>query len=247
VREHVLETPESLELHLRLAGPGPRMAALLIDAVLQGLALVITTLILFGGFAGSERFGNITLAFSFVVFFLIQWGYYSLFEVVSRGRSPGKRIVGVRVVRSDGQPLDPATIVIRNFLRVVDSFPFFYLLGGLVATIDRRQRRIGDMAAGTLVVHELSIPRKPPVARIESKRPRVAAVAFSGARLTERELYSIRRFLTGYEKLPEDRQVVLATKFASRVAGRVQSQSHIDDPIAFLEGVYSAHAAKDGE
>ena len=247
MKDHVVETPESLELHLRLAGPGPRMAAVIIDAIIQGLSFLVTALILFGGFSGSESFGNITLAFSFIVFFLIQWGYYSLFEIVSRGRSPGKRVVGVRVIRADGEPLDPATIVIRNFLRVVDSFPFFYLLGGLIATIDRRQRRIGDMAAGTLVVHEMPVPVEPPVSSIECKRPEVEAVVFAGAPLNERELYSIRRFLTGDERLPEDRQKILAVKFAKRVAERISSHSHIDDPIAFLEGVYRAHAAKDSE
>jgi uncharacterized RDD family membrane protein YckC len=232
---------------MKLAGPAPRMAALIIDAMIQGAVLLVTVLILFGGFSQNESFGNITLAFFYTVYFLVQWGYFSLFEIISHGRSPGKRVAKVRVIRADGEPLDPATVVIRNFLRVVDSFPLFYVLGGLVSIIDRRQRRLGDMAAGTLVVHETPVPAERPVFVIESRRPDAAAVSFSGKPLSEQELYSLRRFLTGYEKLPEASRTVLAAKFASRVAERVSSRDSIDDPIGFLEGVYRAHAAKDSE
>ena len=156
----ICETPEGVDLALRVAGPVVRAAALAIDSLIKGgLYLVLLPLLAFSDFG----VGLLLLGM-----FLIEWFYPVLFELRS-GATPGKRAMGLAVVADDGTPITPAAALLRNLLRTVDFLPLAYGAGLLCTLIDRDFRRLGDLAAGTLVIHvrppskPREIPRYPPL------------------------------------------------------------------------------------
>jgi hypothetical protein len=101
-----------------------------------------------------ENLISLIIAIYTGVEFLMYWGYYILFEIIWGGQSPGKRLLKLRVVRQDGTPSSAGQIVIRNIGRLVDIFPGFYAVGIITMFLNDQSRRLGDLAAGTLVVRE---------------------------------------------------------------------------------------------
>ncbi|NYZ63503.1 RDD family protein [Luteimonas deserti] len=144
VRE--VHTPEGVALRLPAAGPVPRAAAWLIDLVIRG-ALVFLALMLFG------MLGRFGAGLYLVVLFLIVWGYPVAFEALYDGQTPGKRALSLRVVSADGAPIGWMASFVRNLMRVVDMLPFGYGAGLVASLADPWSRRLGDMVAGTLVIH----------------------------------------------------------------------------------------------
>jgi uncharacterized RDD family membrane protein YckC len=144
-REAVVLTPEHVPIRLFPAGLGARFFAFVVDA---GVILAVTSLItmLLGYLSGVRM----------VVVFVLSWGYHVYFEVKHQGRSPGKRLCGLRVVDSRGLPVTFQQSFVRNVVRVVDGAPAFYGAGALISLLDRRSRRLGDIAADTLVIEERS-------------------------------------------------------------------------------------------
>ncbi len=153
-----IETPEGIELSLRLAGPVPRALAWVADSlirygVLWGLLMVLATL-------GGGGFGLWLIAL-----FLMEWLYPVLFEVYVDGATPGKKALGLKVVHAGGAPVDWPAALIRNLLRAVDFLPAFYGFGLVAMTGSRDFQRLGDLAAGTVVIHRdppAKIPPPPP-------------------------------------------------------------------------------------
>jgi uncharacterized RDD family membrane protein YckC len=161
----VYETPEGVDLGLHPAGPVVRAAALGIDSLIKGaLYLALLPLTAFSGFG----IGLLLLGM-----FLVEWFYPVIFELRS-GSTPGKKAMGLVVVTDDGTPVSPAASLIRNLLRVADFLPIAYATGLICTLIDRDFRRLGDLAAGTLVVHlrphapARDIPRRDPRALPEA-------------------------------------------------------------------------------
>ncbi|EXJ13357.1 RDD family protein [Imhoffiella purpurea] len=138
------ETPEGVDLGLRVAGPVPRALAFVVDLVVRGaLYLVLIPLTAFAG---------VGLGLMLLGFFLLEWFYPVLFEVL-KGATPGKFAMGLSVVHDDGTPVGWSASMIRNLLRAVDFLPILYGVGLVSCLVDRDFRRLGDLAAGTLVVH----------------------------------------------------------------------------------------------
>lgn len=142
---HTFETPEGVELGLRVAGPLPRALAWAIDALIRYSALFIVSLVLL-------PFGQLGGGLFLILLFLMEWFYPVLFEV-TRGATPGKKAMGLTVVHDNGTPIGWPAAMIRNLLRVIDFFPLFYGAGLLSMLINRQFKRLGDLAAGTLVVY----------------------------------------------------------------------------------------------
>lgn len=143
---YAVETPEGIDLLLYPAGVAPRAMAYGIDLLIRGCILLGAALLL--GLLGQLGAGLLTL-----IYFLVDWWYMVLFEVYNQGRSPGKQIIGLRAVHDDGTPIGWGASLTRNLLRFVDMLPFGYLLG-LVASLSHPAfKRLGDLAAGTLVVY----------------------------------------------------------------------------------------------
>lgn len=133
-----------MDIELRTAGPVVRAVALAIDTLIKGaLYLALAPFLAFSGLG---------VGLALLGAFLLEWFYPVLFEVL-RGATPGKRAMGLMVVQDDGTPVGAAASVIRNLLRVVDFLPLFYGAGLVSTLVDRDFRRLGDLAAGTLVVH----------------------------------------------------------------------------------------------
>ncbi|MDR0737348.1 MAG: RDD family protein [Zoogloeaceae bacterium] len=144
-------TPEGCELELRLAGGIIRARAWLIDFFFR-------LLVFWGSLFVFARIGRLGWALSFLLFFLLEWLYPVVFEVLWQGSTPGKRISGLVVLRDDGTPLDWSASVARNFLRAVDFLPFFYAFGLIAMGLNRENKRLGDLLAGTLVVYRQAVP-----------------------------------------------------------------------------------------
>jgi len=139
----VVLTPEHVPIRLFTAGLGARFLALVIDSC------IILSIV-----AGIRMALLVSPGLATVLVFLVQWGYHMYFEVRHQGRSPGKRVCGLRVVDSRGLPITFQQSFVRNIVRVLDSAPIFYGLGGLVSMVDRHRRRLGDIVADTLVIEE---------------------------------------------------------------------------------------------
>lgn len=161
-----VETPEGLALGLRLAGVLPRAFALLVDMVVRGLFYVAV-------FSVLAWFGVMGEALLLLIVFVAEWFYFVLFEVLSDGVTPGKRWVGLRVLHDDGTPIGWNASLVRNFMRAVDFLPFCYAFGIMSASLSPSFRRLGDWAAGTVVVHDSSVKRRKRGRRRNSRRSEV--------------------------------------------------------------------------
>ena len=153
---YTIDTPENIEFAYDIAGIGSRFLAAMIDTLLIGIAEVIVILIvgLTSAALGLRAADSLLAALGGLLAFAILWGYYIAFELLWNGQSPGKRVIGLRVVREGGRPITFVGSAIRNLIRIVDFLPALYGIGVVVMFVDRRSRRLGDLAAGTLVVKE---------------------------------------------------------------------------------------------
>ncbi len=151
---YTVDTPENVTFAYDVAGIGSRFLAAIVDTLL--LMLVLLTLV--GIVIWQSQFIDPVIGVAIVVgsWVLLLLAYYILFEVFWQGQSLGKRIVGLRVVRDGGRPVTFFASSVRNVIRLADFLPGFYGLGVIVMFVDRRARRLGDLAAGTLVVKERS-------------------------------------------------------------------------------------------
>ena len=161
-------TPEGVRIELDLAGPLPRARAwvtdLLLRAVLWWILLVVSQLLSKGGLGGT---------IFLLSMFLLEWLYPVLFEVCWGGATPGKRLIGLAVVRDDGVPVGWAPSMVRNLLRVADFLPIPYGFGVLSMLTHPEFRRLGDIAAGTVVVHVARPGRARPLPAGPSRAPAV--------------------------------------------------------------------------
>lgn len=242
-KEIIIETPEKIRFSYRIAEIGSRIAAYLIDQLIQIVIILILIWPLAGfAVASVKNMTYITAAFLMIVTFLMRWFYYVLFELIMEGQSPGKKLMRIRVVRDNGDSLDFETIIFRNFLRIVDDFPAIPLLGGFVALIDPLNRRLGDLTANTIVVKEIHYQLRLPDFQVKLNRietnPDIIPVK---RRLNENELYIIRRFLNEYHKLPADKGNELALDLARQVQKKTGNTEEIGDAFLFLERIYRQH------
>jgi len=141
--DYAVLTPERVSLEYGIAGIGSRAGAAIIDTLLQALALLILAAAGLGAGAAMSivtgQFASIILLAVMVLGgFVVTSGYFLIFEIVWNGQTPGKRALGVRVIRENGYPLRPVDSVIRNVVRIADWLPFFYGLGVLVMLLNKR-------------------------------------------------------------------------------------------------------------
>jgi uncharacterized RDD family membrane protein YckC len=158
-----IETPEQVAIRFPLAGMGSRFLAILADSLLQiaGYAVIVVALVaIFSAapqLAGAvtARIGDKWLVAGLIAaIFLLHWGYYTLFEAFWNGQTPGKKLCKLRVIRDSGRQITLFESMTRNFLRIIDYLPAFYAAGVITMWCNRQNKRLGDLAAGTLVIHE---------------------------------------------------------------------------------------------
>lgn len=153
-----IETPELVDLELPVAGVGSRFIAILIDSLIWGagfaVLLILAILILPSLSVVSRLSENWAAAIFTLLFFLLYWGYFTLFEALWSGQTPGKRVAKIRVIQKSGRAIGFYEAIVRNFIRVIDQIPFIYGVGVLFVFTTKQHQRLGDLAAGTLVVRE---------------------------------------------------------------------------------------------
>jgi len=142
-----VETPEGIELALRVAGPAVRALAWVIDFGIRIIIYIVLLLL----FSILGRFG---LGLLLISIFLLEWFYPVLFEVYQQGATPGKRKMKIKVLHERGTPVNWSASMIRNLLRTIDFLPFLYGFGLMTMIFNQDFKRIGDLAAGTVVVYE---------------------------------------------------------------------------------------------
>jgi uncharacterized RDD family membrane protein YckC len=156
-----IDTPELVAIELPLAGIGSRFIAILVDYLIWGFvflilgllaAIIIPALHFFGGVSA-----NWAIGIALLIVFLLQWGYFALFEAFGNGRTPGKRVAHIRVIHQSGRGINFVEALARNLVRFVDAAPSFYAIGVVTIFLSRRSQRLGDMVAGTLVVRDREI------------------------------------------------------------------------------------------
>jgi len=140
-----VEIPGGIEVEAQVVGPIPRFLAFSVDLVIRAVALTIVAI-------ASVPLGKLGFAFWFISWFLVEWFYPVLFEVFRRGQTPGKKMLGISVVQDNLMPVTFGTSLVRNLLRTADFLPLFYFFGLLTMVSNRRFQRLGDLAAGTLVI-----------------------------------------------------------------------------------------------
>jgi uncharacterized RDD family membrane protein YckC len=250
-----VRTPEHVELQFLLAGPGNRFLALLMDLFLQWLLFLGVLLALWGLlwitrqavgdpiWKGAERNLGVWIFAGFILmFFVVQWGYFTFFETVWAGQTPGKRRQRIRVIRENGQPIGFAEAAIRNLLRsVLDSQPYpLHAIGFAVAMLNPRFKRLGDLAAGTVVIVERRqwVPstaqrmRASAQAVLPKTRPRVR-------QLTQEEVAMLRAYLRRREELEPRMRAAMAQKVATSLMQRLNVTQPVDMSYdAFLEWLY---------
>ena len=249
-----IATPEGVDLELTLAGVGSRCAARLLDQLIQTGVLIALTLLLgaVGGFligdggdGGEDGTGAaaVATALFLVLAFLVQFGYDVLFETLASGRSPGKRWTGLRVVRVDGAPVGFVTSAVRNLVRLVDFLPGFYGVAMVAVLVSSKNQRLGDMAAGTLVVREKKVA--PPAGAILA--PSRWADDVSGwdvSAITNEELATVRRFLERRGGLTPAARDRLGSELATRLFPKVAGPTGNMGAEQFLEALVVAKAAR---
>jgi uncharacterized RDD family membrane protein YckC len=223
-----IATPDHVSLEFELAGPGSRFSAYAIDFLLNIILLIVIGVFVFlsGGLSVVRSLATTVndntgwgaswfLALLVFILFLINWGYYIFFEGLGQGSTPGKRLVGIRVIRQDGLPMGLREAALRNLVRAADMLPPpCYLLGGLVMHFDPQGRRLGDMVAGTYVVVEkfdLAAQGAGGAAwasRVEQGRSRQALTLPRGM-ISAQQIGLIEQFLARRHELSQDRRAAL--------------------------------------
>lgn len=228
----LIETPEGVTLTVPLAGVGSRFVGATIDSLIQfGLLGAGAVVFLYWGAAGAASGGAFALV-AFLVFFV----YDVAFEVLAGGRTPGKRWTGLRVVRAGGQPVGFVASAIRNLLRPIDFLPSLYLVGIASVLVTKRNQRLGDLAAGTVVARAPRRPQPAPFRPARQPAPAAPAThtAWDVSAVTAEEIGTVRAFLERRHSLERGARSQIAATMAERLRPRVAGAPDLSDE-AFLE------------
>ena len=249
-----LQTPESVELDFTLAGIGNRAYALIIDDIILGLILIIflITWALFSYFLyevvnidsliDSKTIGLWLVAIQLLITFSIYVGYFTFFETLWQGQTPGKRIVKIRVIREDGRPIRLPQATLRALLRPLDDV---FFLGMFLIIFSKAEKRLGDWLAGTLVIQEEQ--NLSPKNLLTSPEAEVLAQALlensAIADLLHEDFATIREYLQRREGMLAKGRRELSVKLAHQAKSLIKLDDIPDDTSAniFLEAVYLAY------
>lgn len=162
-----LETPENIDLDIHIAGPLVRILAFTIDSLIRfgvqiGLLIALSLL------------GKVGMALWLILTFVMEWFYPVLFEVLNHGQTPGKKAMDIAVVNDDSTPVSWSASIVRNFLRIVDFLPMGYITGLASMILNKDFKRIGDLAAGTVVIYREKQNKAPKWPASTSAPPPVA-------------------------------------------------------------------------
>jgi uncharacterized RDD family membrane protein YckC len=218
-----IETPEQTSLEFPLAGIGSRFLAIALDTLLQIGAYMILLLIaglmsLLGAISALGRLWGLAI----VVFlaFTVQFGYFAFFEAVWNGQTPGKRWTHLRVIQDSGRPITVYDAILRNLLRIVDNLPLLYAIGIVTMLISKENKRVGDYAAGTVVVHEKPLQGVAAIWNVPAA-PGQAVMAAPSGQLNVDELQLVESFFERRSSLDPEVRRSMARQIAQRLGERL--------------------------
>ena len=238
-RQHLeVETPEHVVLDYEIAGLGSRTIAAIMDMTILlvwGFALLVVTIAVSASAYESTWF----FAIYGILWFASSWGYFVFFEGLRAGQTPGKRRVGIRVVRDTGHPVSIGAAAIRNLLRLADFLPPPYLLGAILVGIHPRGKRLGDLVAGTVVVWDRPSGQE----ALGQSEPQVAVEASGPPELDEEEFRLLDEYLARATALEVSARARLAQRLTRRFADRFPGSGQ-GEPTAWLARIHRIESAR---
>ena len=218
-----IDTPEQVALDFSLASIGSRFLALAVDSLIQGgVALVVVLLAAVATLISGRSFATVSpwaLAIVILSWFLITQGYFAMFEAVWNGQTPGKRVVGLRVISVTGRPISVFEAILRNVVRIADQLPGIYAFGIVSIFVTERNQRLGDLAAGTVVVHERGVESEDGMGLDDDA---AAAVTMHGAaKLSAEEISVLQLFLRRRAQLGDGERLRMSRQLAARLRDRL--------------------------
>jgi uncharacterized RDD family membrane protein YckC len=239
-----IETPEQTLLEFPLAGIGSRFLAVALDTLLQVAAYMVLGLI--AGLVNAiglrfplgKQWGIAILIF---LWFTIQFGYYGFFEAIWNGQTPGKRWTHLRVIQDSGRPVSPYDAILRNLLRIVDWLPTLYAVGIVTILISAEKKRVGDYAAGTVVIHEKPLQGVGSIWSVAAAPPAASPLApgtIPSVPLSTDELQLVETFFERRASLDPEVRRSMARQIAQRLGERLNVPSEArPDAEKFLEAL----------
>ena len=241
-----------------LAGIGSRFIALLVDYLIWGAGMFLLLLVALFLLPAMHAFSRISAqwaeAIVIFIFFLLNWGYFTLFEAFGGGRTPGKRVARIRVIQRSGRSIGLLESMARNLVRYVDQLPFFYAVGVIAMFVTRQHQRLGDLAAGTLVVRDRE-PEAPAwgesgsrtftaqmftAVPIPEPHTTVTLPATGIARLTAADL----EVLEGFFARRLDMSLATRQALAQRIAAAIEAKSGLEPPAGASVETFLEAAAR---
>ncbi len=255
--DYHFETPEQIDVSYVIAGLGSRGLAAMIDAIIVSIVMSIVTIpgsigvtvlirLILHGLAHRDVGDNlvpIIIASMSLVGLAMIGCYYVFFEAFWHGQTPGKRWIGIRVIREGGRPLTFSASMIRNVIRLIDFLPFYYMIGVIVMFIDRKSRRLGDFAAHTIVVKEQKSVKLDSLDASTRILPSTSTPigdptrpAIRNARhLTSEDRRILREYLHRRDKLSKESADRIGAKLAQSFALKTGYDLATEPAILFLE------------
>jgi uncharacterized RDD family membrane protein YckC len=235
-----IDTPEQVPLEFVLAGIGSRFMAIFLDSVIQFAALVVVYIVGCSMALAGVSLGKNTViwvvAIFVLVFWLVNFGYFALFEIFWKGQTPGKRWAGIRVIKESGRPINTFEAISRNLVRIVDYLPSLYGIGVVTMFLNSKHQRLGDFVAGTLVVHESSDR----TSSLFFNTPQKSEFSFPQAvNLSPQEAELIETFLARRLDIPLEARQQSGRRIAEMISARIgiPPESRPADVENFLEVV----------
>lgn len=246
--DYSISTPENVDLHLELAGVGNRVLACLIDSMITyGIILVIAGLV-WGAYTIvnlmdlsdnlRSSLGGLCGMVGIFLAFCVTFGYYIFFEGTWQGQTPGKKLVNIRVIELNGQPITWSGVILRNLIRTFDTGLAFIGLIPMIA--DRNERRFGDYAAGTIVIRE----RKPDLLTEEFLITDTYNIdSIDVGRITPQEYDLLVGFLKRRQSMAKSQRPLVAAQLANYMKEKLNDTS-TEPSEKFLERIYAAYKAR---
>ncbi len=241
----VIDTPEQIPLEFPLAGIGSRFLALAVDTLIQSAAAVLlfsAAMIIASTTHKIPTRGAWALAIVVILWFIVQFGYFAIFEAVWNGQTPGKRATHLRVIQDSGRRITVYEAVARNLLRIVDSLPGLYGVAIISALLSAKSKRLGDYVAGTVVVHERPVTLE---AEVRWEAATAGSLKHDIARLAPGEFQLIEAFLMRRNQLSAEVRAQTAHRILERLNGRFEfAPDEFKNPESTLESLTGAYRAR---